>query len=133
MPKVPDEIDTLTRTKFIEYCKARKELDGSFGKVILDKFAKKEVNYEVQKQKQRERYDKLKDDEKFREGNRAKTLKCRAKKTAEKHIESDCADDVDDVDEDDNDVDSASRLNASDTPPPVKQRVHPFARVNNIF
>jgi hypothetical protein len=51
-----EEFKPLTKGKFIEYCKLRKEMDTAFGKDMSDRYNEKLKRYEEQKAKQREKY-----------------------------------------------------------------------------
>lgn len=62
------DIDSITRDKFMEYLTKRKTLDKEYGKVVLQQYSQHQAKYEVQKEKQREAYNRrIAEDEDFRE------------------------------------------------------------------
>jgi hypothetical protein len=75
------DIDSITKEKFLEYLSKRKNLDKEYGKVVLEKYGEHQAKYEVQKERQRESYNRrISDDEEFREKMSEKSKKQYQKK-----------------------------------------------------
>lgn len=54
-----NDIETITKERFMQYLTKRKELNSEFGKVIVEKAKHKDEIYEKQKDKQRSKFKEL--------------------------------------------------------------------------